>query len=441
MSLRLAVFIACSLGLSASLATAGTVTSNPVSLQDGSCPTSNPSDGSTAHALYEYQITQSGTVLGIKLLYADVKPAERRTALLAQFQACLAGWRFRPATVDGAPAAALMKASFHRLPPAPAAGPEVRLPGGAILSVASLSQIRAATFAFTETLLAGKGYLEARGDGWFLRTDLPRTTFDDIQRALEFARAAFSEAFPGRADQPASADQPGPQDVTIVLFKDQEKYQELSAFDNLIPDRAPVAGQYNPQLKIIYAAQGNQPMPIFSRLIAHEATHHFAQLRLARPGSYMPTWLNEGVAEFVQSMKMAKPGKIRLDALDRGTVEQPAAIVTRDDTMSGEWVWVKNADESLHLLAENLGEVDLEALLNGALDRHFRDNEMKVHYAVSWLVVHTLLTGEGGRYRDAFRAWATSTGTERNASTLGAGLGITMPELRRLLEKHLKEIQ
>jgi hypothetical protein len=439
MSLRFALSIACSLGLSASLATAGTVTSNPVSLQDGSCPSSNPSDGSTAHALYEYQITQSGTVLGIKLLYADVKPPERRAALLAQFQACLAGWRFRPATVDGAPAAALMKASFHRLQPA--AGPEVRLPGGAIISVAALSQIRAATLAFTETLLAGKGYLETRGDGWLLRTDLPKTTFDDIQRALDFARAAFSEAFPGRADRPASADQPGPQDVTIILFKDQEKYQELSAFDNLIPDRAPVAGQYNPQMKIIYAAQGDQPMPIFSRLIAHETTHHFAQLRLARPDSYVPIWLNEGIAEFVGSIKMAKPGKIRLDALDRGIISQPAAILTRDDTLSGERVWLKNAEESIHLLAENLGEVDLEALFNGALDRHFRDNEMRVHYAVSWLVVHSLLTGEGGRYRDAFRVWATNTGAERNAATLGAALGITMPELRRLLEKHLKEIQ
>jgi hypothetical protein len=328
-----------------------------------------------------------------------------------------------------------MKGAFHRLPPASAAGPQVQLPGGAVVSEAFLSQIRAATFAFTETLLAGKGYVETRGNGWFLRTDLPKTAVDDLQRTLEFAREAFSDAFPGRVEQAGS------QDVTIILFKDKEKYQELSAFDNLVPERSPVAGQYNPHLKIIYAAQGEQPMPIFARVIAHEATHHFAQLRLARADSYLPIWLNEGIAEFVESMKIAKPGKIRLDALDRGTVSKPAAILTRDDTMSGEWVWPKNVEESIHALEGNLGEVDLEALIDGRLDRHFSDNGMQVQYAVSWLLVHTLLTGEGGRYRDPFRSWATNADAKRDAATLGAALGISMPDLRNLMEKHLKEIR
>jgi hypothetical protein len=90
---------------------------------------------------------------------------------------------------------------------------------------------------------------------------------------------------------------------------DKEKYQELSAFDNLVPERSPVAGQYNPQLRIIYAAQGDHPMPISARIVAHEATHHFAQLRLARSDSYLPIWLNEGIAEFVESMKMANRAK------------------------------------------------------------------------------------------------------------------------------------
>ncbi|HYV86785.1 MAG TPA: hypothetical protein VFB49_12805 [Patescibacteria group bacterium] len=430
-----ALFVLAAFLVLAAPARAGTVTSNPVPLQDGSCPGIAASDGSTAHALYEYQITQTGAIQGIKLLYADVQPPDRRTAFLAQTQACLGGWRFRPATVDGTPAATLMKAAFHRLPPAPRNGPEVLLPGGHVVSLTLLDQIRAATLKFTETLLTGRGYLEARGKGWFLRTDLPKSALDDLQRTLDFAKEAFTDAFPGGTEPAAS------QDVTIILFKDQEKYQQLAAFDNLVPERSPVAGHYNPQVRIIYAAQGNQPMPIFARVIAHEATHHFAQLRLARPNEYLPRWLNEGTAMFVESIKMAKPGKVRLDALDRGDVTQPAALITRDGTASGAWMWRKTVENALPLLAENLGDYDIGALVDGRLDQYFFDNSMQVQYAVSWLLVHTLLTGEAGRYREAFRAWAAGAGATRDATTLGAALGIPMPDLHRAMEKHLKEIQ
>src|SRR5262249_15343116 len=103
-------------------------------------------------------------------------------------------------------------------------------------------------------------------------------------------------------------------------------------------------------------------------------------------------------------------------------------------------IWAKTADRAIPLLSDNLGQYDIGSLVDGRLDAHFFDNEMEVHYAVSWLLVHALLNADAGRHRAAFEEWAVHPG-ERNASTLGTALGMSMPEIHQLLEKHLKEIR
>jgi hypothetical protein len=96
--------------------------------------------------------------------------------------------------------------------------------------------------------------------------------------------------------------------------------------------------------------------------------------------------------------------------------------------MSGEWVWLKNAG-SIHAL-EGTSPGRSGGLFDGRLDRHFSDNGMKVQYAVSWLVVHTLLTGEGGRYRDPVQILGVQSDAKRDAATLGAALGDLDAELQ-----------
>src|SRR6185436_2348114 len=96
----------------------------------------------TGHALYEYRIETTGAVTGIKLLYAAVQPETRKPGFVAEMTGCLEKWKYRPATVDGVPAGAVMKVAFHRFPPAPAGGDEVMLPGGRVVSASLLKQVR-----------------------------------------------------------------------------------------------------------------------------------------------------------------------------------------------------------------------------------------------------------------------------------------------------------
>ncbi|HKQ98170.1 MAG TPA: DUF1570 domain-containing protein, partial [Candidatus Polarisedimenticolia bacterium] len=287
---------------------------------------------------------------------------------------------------------------------------------------------------FAESLIKGRGYVEARGADWRLRTDLPKSALDDVTKAIEFARAAIDQAFPGR---PAAAGT----EVTLILFKDEEEYRQLSAFDNLIPERAPVAGQYDPELRFIYSALGNQPVPIFARTMAHEATHHFASLRLSEAHGRVPRWLGEGIAQYVECLKLSKPEKVRLDSLDRGTVAQSTAIVAPGGGISGAWMYSKRVEEAFPNLELNLARVDVEAMVDGRLDGQFFDERALTLYDVSWLLVHYLMNGDSGGHRDAFRAWVVEPSGERNATTLAAAVGVPAAELKPRLRTYLAQIK
>jgi hypothetical protein len=298
-----------------------------------------------------------------------------------------------------------------------------------------MKQVRVATLAFMESLLKGPDYKEAKGNGWLVRTDLPKSSLDDVQAAIEFAHRVFDEAFPGPG-VPAGA-----QDVTVVLFKDEKEYHQLSAFDNIVPDRAPIAGQYDPEFRTIYSALGFQPMPFFARTVAHEATHHFAAQRLSDSEGRIPRWLGEGIAQYVECARMAKPGKVRLEALDRGRVEQPAVVMARGETFGGSLIYRKRAESALMNLDENLASVDIATLVDGRLDRYFFGEGALTVYDVSWLLVHYLMNGDGGQHREAFRKWVTDVRTPRNAASFAAAVGIPANDLSGRLKVYLAQIE
>jgi hypothetical protein len=414
------------------------VTTHPVPLQTSDCSV-EPGKASSigGHVLFEYVIEPSGVVDKTRLLYADVHPPEAQPAFVTDIMVCLGTWRFKPATVDGAPAATLMKVAFHRLPPTPADAPQIALPGGRTVPVALVEQMRSATLLFTESLLKGPEYKEASGNGWRLRTDLPKTAIDDVQGAIEFARRALDEILP--ASPGAAAVPPDAQDVTLILFKDQEKYRQLSAFDNVVPERAPTAGEYDPHFRLIYSAAGDKPMVLFARVTAHEATHHFLSQRWPGPAR-LPRWLNEGMAQFIESLKTSKSGKVRLDVLDRGSIGQNVTLLGSEGARPGYYLWRKRAEDALPDLRDNLAAVDPAALLDGTLNGKFFNENQRTTYDVSWLLVHFLVNGDDGRHREAFRAWMLDGATEKTAATLAAATGIPAAELRARLRDHLARL-
>src|SRR5262245_8689137 len=86
--------------LAAGVPSAMAATVHPVPLQSSECGNPAGSAGLTGHALFEYRIEATGTVQGVKLLYADVQPEARKQGYVAEVKSCLEKWKFRPATVD-----------------------------------------------------------------------------------------------------------------------------------------------------------------------------------------------------------------------------------------------------------------------------------------------------------------------------------------------------
>jgi hypothetical protein len=408
---------------------------NPVALQKSDCEEAPGDAALTGHALFSYRIETTGQVGAIQLLYADVQPADRKAGYLAGVTRCLEKWKYRPATVNGIPASVIMNVAFHHFPPATGDVEKVSMPDGKSVAVSLLKQVRAATLAYMDSLLKDRKPRESKGDDWVVRTDLPKSALDDVQGAIEFARRVFDEAFPGPGGQA------GAQGVTVILFKDEKDYQHLSAFDNFIPNRAPIAGQYDSEFRMIYSALGSMPMPIFARTVAHEATHHFAAQRLSGPQGRIPRWLGEGIAQFVECARRAKPGQVRLEALDRGVAEQSAFLMVRAEAYTGSFVYQKRAEDALSNLQENLGSVDVAALVDDRLEEHFFGEGALTLYDVSWLLVHYMMNGDGRQHREAFRKWVMDTGAPKNAETLAAATGIPTQDLPGRLSTYLAQIK
>jgi hypothetical protein len=115
-------------------------------------------------------------------------------------------------------------------------------------------------------------------------------------------------------------------------------------------------------------------------ILAHEGWHQFSQRSLK---DALPTWLEEGLACFMEGTRMNRDGE--------PTPFRPWRNMER-------WSEARNAvrGESLLPLQELL-ETTPQACLERGKD------ELLSYYAQCWALVHFLNEGEGGRYREALR--------------------------------------
>src|SRR6185369_8279278 len=67
---------------------------HPVPLQKMDCAEVPGNADMTGHALFSYRIEATGAVTGIKLLYAEVQPVDRKAAYLTGVTSCLEKWKY-----------------------------------------------------------------------------------------------------------------------------------------------------------------------------------------------------------------------------------------------------------------------------------------------------------------------------------------------------------
>lgn len=240
-----------------------------------------------------------------------------------------------------------------------------------------------------------------RSKNYIVVTDLDQRAAADVARVLEQSLDMYHRLF-GRLAAPEDA----PRHYPVYFFAGQSGY--LSYTRDLFGGGEGSAGMYSPTLKqlVIWNLPDRE---LLVRTIRHEGFHQF----LDRRADDVPTWFNEGTAEYFETASLQRgrmtPGEPVLGNL---------TFLVRPET---EWL-------------------PLDELLR-ADGRTFYARPT-LHYAQSWALVHYLL--HSGRVEkrmyDDFLAALVGGATGQQATEQVFG-GVDLAALLRKLKQHVKALE
>lgn len=214
-------------------------------------------------------------------------------------------------------------------------------------------------------------------------------------KELELFRFTLLQLFPQ-----LELDAPVP--ITLVLFRNQEEIRRHSRGGRS------VAGYFQRNPDVIYmvaSAQQDRSDTFF--VLFHEYTHFIVNRAMRN----VPTWANEGIAEFY--------GTYRTDASNRGVIGSVPA-------------WRRNT-----LLSEPLLPLDRLATPAGVAKTLRNDNDVNRFYAASWLLVHYLMVGDrAGQIVPYLQAVQNGSSMEEAFVTT---FQVSFEQMRRELEAYLRK--
>lgn len=384
----------------------------PVPLQPATCELPLDLQGVAGHALVRYDVGAAGRVVSARTAYVVSESRALEEDLAAALKGCVQAWRYEAPS----PPATLL-AAFHFFRPAPVGAAIVRVPDGRTLPLVHLDEMRKRKLELARRLLSARSLRETRGDGWTLETDLPEDKLPVLAGSVRLAHAVFDLLFPGLA--PAG----GPA-LAIHVFRRQEDFNLVAAFDDVEVTHRPLAGQYQPRERAVFLSAGGRGVTRASRIVMHEVAHHLVQTRLY-PGSRVPPfWANEGIASMLETVRDPGDGRVDPSLLDRGVRSE------------GAQVWETHAERYLRWGALAIREGALVDQLRITVTPEVAEKD----YAVSWLMVHFLVNGSGGAHREPFRRWLLEHPPGAGPDTLLAALGRSKEQLQAALEAHLTEL-
>lgn len=238
------------------------------------------------------------------------------------------------------------------------------------------------------------------------------------------ARQAFEAVF-GAPVSPA--DQP---EATVLLFQHEQEFNQIAAFDNLVRMRRPIAGQYLADERIIYTALGEGPASRAAGVLRHEIAHHFIHGSLLAGGKSSPFWINEGIATFIECLKIPSQGPYVPSAIDRAPHVDGKLRWRTDASVFLERLELESRSNKLATMSDYL-DLDRDTLVDPTLA-----------YAMSWLMVHYLMTAHEGGYRDRFISWLRRPDPGAMGSAgLAAALDRPIEAVEKELPEHLWRMQ
>jgi hypothetical protein len=266
-------------------------------------------------------------------------------------------------------------------PPPPAATPEE-----------ARAEIVQRFVAFADQLIRDKNYNAASTDAYVVKTDDPRLDVRKTAGLLTSFRSWFDTFWSGRAellpDDPPSR---------IYLFWSYYKYNQLFSGKERF-DEFRTTGHYRGYLDTVVVHTDGTPTGDLADVLVHETAHQLIGNRLFGDGATLSPWVSEGLAEYFAYTRQNDDGTFAT-----GEIGGKSVWPFRSEKPSRSGMARGRRDAALRRAKQADGWT-VDELLR-ATPAQFYGGAVQANYGASWLVVHFLFHGEGGRYADAFARW------------------------------------
>jgi Gram-negative bacterial TonB protein C-terminal len=300
-------------------------------------------------------------------------------------------WRYAPARSDGEPVEVKLEWTVKFLaregtggvdldaaPSAPGGGEDARRARISMLPPERRAELLRGLAESSEKHLDRRHRQRADSPRFVVISDAPdETTAATLAGNLEATYNLLDSLF-----RPEVAPQPEPYKTVAYVFWKESSLDAVQAAIGVPP--WPAGFYQTPGLLVFHLEVGTPDSLLHTML--HEAFHAYADRHLCRPGFYLPTWFNEGFAEYLGNSEI-KRGQLIPGRLLKGK------YVLRHS--SGAYRMKTDASWSLDDVkrAMRSGKALSVAQLVRADPTVFYGENRSLYYPMSWLLVHFLRHG------------------------------------------------
>jgi hypothetical protein len=338
-----------------------------------------------------------GKLTGIEVL--EIRPSSDLDPYFEKaIRQALAWWRYAPAIKNGSPAETKLNWTVQFVPKASdsVGGPAVPAGTPTVVGTAEtasgverwsrylsglqsdeIRKLRDRQLATAEGLLEKKTRREASTDRFIVVTDASRP--DVAEKIAHNLEATYGTVY--KLLSPTVTPQPTHDKVVTYVFASQASYRSFAR--NLeVWDFA--EGFYSPLGLMAFTLEVTANEELTS-LMLHETVHAFLHQHVIRPGVSIPTWLNEGFADYVGNSDV-KEGKIVPGSHKPFTLYHAPAVAWSNRSISK-----LGADEVKAALKKGKA-ITVKDLLSAQPDVFYGDKH-ELYYSQAWLLVHFLNNG------------------------------------------------
>ncbi len=293
--------------------------------------------------------------------------------------------------------------------------------------MAQTSDLPEETLPRAQALIRDRNYTIGITPHFKVHSDDPRLDTKKSAALLESFHEQFEadwDAFPGRKKVDAPAE--------VFLFYTRYKYGQLWG-SGVREVGVSSPAHYNTLADVVVIHTDTVHPGNLPDLLIHESTHQLTQMTLLGPGVYGSPWLMEGLAEYYGNMR--RDPKLGFQPERFGS---KFAVVFLDGPKAETHLRQDELRQYKKELKKGVA-APIEVLMNMRAPEQFLSEGSLQRYTASWMLVHFLMQGEKGRYREGFARYiAKEAAGEAGAQVLYEALGVDGAALQAAFEKHVR---